>query len=62
MNKITRRQNILLFRELIILKLIVLGNKKMKHQMVSITLNSTGMSSKTLLPKIHQMLEQSKSN
>lgn len=42
-------------------KLAVSANKKMKHQMVCITLNSTGISPKTLLPKIHKMFEQSKS-
>ena len=43
-------------------KLVVLGNKKMKHQPVCITLNSTGISPKKLLPKIHEMFEQSKLN
>jgi len=41
-------------------KLAVLINKKMKHQMVCITLNSTGISPKELLPKIQKMFEQSK--
>lgn len=43
-------------------KLIVLANKKMKHQVVCITLNSTGKSPKALLPKIQEMFEQSKTS
>ena len=43
-------------------KLVVLGNKKMKHQPVCITLNSTGISPSTLLAKIYEMFEQSKLN
>jgi hypothetical protein len=43
-------------------KLAVLINKKMKHQVVCITLNSTGISPKKLLPRIQEMHAQSKLN
>lgn len=41
-------------------KQAILTNKKMGHQVVCITLNSSGISPKALLPKIHEMFEHSK--
>lgn len=41
-------------------KQAVLANKKMGHQVVCITLNSSGISPKTILPKIQEMFEHSK--
>jgi hypothetical protein len=39
-----------------------LANKKLKHQIVCISLNSTGVSPMDLLPSIQELFEQSRSN
>lgn len=43
-------------------KLNVLANKRLKHQLICITLNSTGISPKELLPEIQEIFKQSKIN